>query len=443
MLSFRFSISILLFFVLIIVSMLIMSLNYDRRLNDYAIEKEKYKQNLEKMTSPIEFGAFGITINNRPKELSIISMGLEKDISRSIAISPWQRTQRGGSRYSNPIFSIFQTPDFVYVISIVVSLLALLFSFDAICGEKENQTLKLMLTNPVPRDIVLVGKWVGGIISIIVPLILAMLTGLLLSVSISSISFAEIEWNRLGMIFFTSILYISFFFALGMLFSSITNNSSTSLIISLFAWVFLVLVIPNISPVLARQFVPLPSVAKMSAERERIAKEERAKMEKSINNLSDADSKKQEVYRRTMEENIKKRTKRLDDYFSNKVEKQISLSINLSRISPSSSFVYATSNLAGTGIEDFKQLKKYIKEYELDFMKNVPKIMDQDRIKEKYKHRVRKPPIDIDAIPPFKMKDVSFEKVLNSSLLDIFLILVYTIIVFLITFVKFLRYDVK
>ena len=41
-------------------------------------------------------------------------------------------------------------------------LLAIVFGYDAICGEKERGTLRLMLSCSVPRDTVLLAKWIGG-----------------------------------------------------------------------------------------------------------------------------------------------------------------------------------------------------------------------------------------------------------------------------------------
>ena len=77
----------------------------------------------------------------------------------------------------NPLFQVFQSPDFAYVVRIIVSLLALLFVFDAVCGEKERGSLKLLLSNSVPRDTILIGKWIGGYISVAAPFAIAMLGG--------------------------------------------------------------------------------------------------------------------------------------------------------------------------------------------------------------------------------------------------------------------------
>ena len=45
--------------------------------------------------------------------------------------------------------------DFLFVVSTVFSLLALLFTFDAVAGEREAGTLRVTLANALPRDVFL------------------------------------------------------------------------------------------------------------------------------------------------------------------------------------------------------------------------------------------------------------------------------------------------
>ena len=77
-------------------------------------------------------------------------------------------------RYRNPVLALFDSPDLGYVVNIVVSLLALMFVFDAICGEKERGTLKIVLANAVPRDSIILGKWIGGFVSLTAPFLVSL-----------------------------------------------------------------------------------------------------------------------------------------------------------------------------------------------------------------------------------------------------------------------------
>ena len=59
--------------------------------------------------------------------------------------------------------------DFLFVVSTVFSLLALLFTFDAVAGEREAGTLRITLANALPRDLFLWSKLIGGYIVFVVP----------------------------------------------------------------------------------------------------------------------------------------------------------------------------------------------------------------------------------------------------------------------------------
>ncbi len=69
--------------------------------------------------------------------------------------------------------------DWAFIIGYVLSLIALLFTFDAVTGERESGTLRLMLANSVPRHTVLIGKFLGALMSISIPFVLAVLINLL------------------------------------------------------------------------------------------------------------------------------------------------------------------------------------------------------------------------------------------------------------------------
>ena len=85
--------------------------------------------------------------------------------------------------------------DWAFIIGYVLSLIAILFTFDAVSGERERGTLRLMLANPIPRHTVLIGKFLGALISINIPFALAVLMNLLL---ISTSSAVQTRCRRMG-----------------------------------------------------------------------------------------------------------------------------------------------------------------------------------------------------------------------------------------------------
>ena len=135
--------------------------------------------------------------------------------------------------------------DWAFIIGYILSLIALLFTFDSISGEREHGTLRLMLANPIPRHTVLIGKFLGALISIIIPLSLAVLMNLLVISTSSDVHLGADAWGRLGIIFLIAVLYLCLFLALGLLVSARVQRRAVSLVILLLAWVIFVVFMPS------------------------------------------------------------------------------------------------------------------------------------------------------------------------------------------------------
>ncbi len=449
--SFKFIVSIILLTILIVGSLQIMGVNHGRRLEDYSTAKQMHRSDLANLSSQPQFEAFGVTEDPRPTTLGLFAIGLEKQMSRSFMIpgmtmpgdrgggrvffreSKLMSVQPEGSKYANPLFTLFMPPDFIYIINIVLSLLALLFAFDAISGEKEDQTLKLMLTNPIPRDIVIIAKWLGGTLSILIPFILAFGVGFLLVSIRKDISFAGEDYTRIAILFTLSALYISVFYLMGLLFSAFSQKSSTALILSLFAWVVFVLVVPNISPVIAKRLVPTVTADQVIREEEKLETD-----------LTHEAWKSEGDERRNISDRIKKevpqRVRDLEGRWLNRLDNQTKLAMNISRISPSATYVYAATTIAGTGVKDYAQLREEIYRHREELGKERDHFVRPDKSKPIPMLYIK---IKMEKVPLFRNMHLDLTNSLNNAIWDIGILCIYLVILFMVTFVKFLRYDVK
>ena len=135
--------------------------------------------------------------------------------------------------------------DWGFIIGYVLSLVALLFTFDSISGERERGTLRLTLSNAIPRHTVLIGKFLGAFISVSIPFILGVLVNLLVISTSSDVHLNAEAWGRLGIIFCVAVLYICLFLALGMLVSARVQRSAVSLVVLLLVWVVFVVFMPS------------------------------------------------------------------------------------------------------------------------------------------------------------------------------------------------------
>jgi len=73
--------------------------------------------------------------------LSSIASGISEAVGRAATINYTDDPRLVDSKYaSDPIFSVFGALDLTCIIKIVLSLIAILFPYDAIVGEKERGT---------------------------------------------------------------------------------------------------------------------------------------------------------------------------------------------------------------------------------------------------------------------------------------------------------------
>ena len=163
LLSYKFFVVILLASVLIFTSLFVMARDYKARLADYQVNKPAVGD---------------ATAFLPPNPLSIVAKGLDESMARSFGVNVTGFDIQSGQKSGNIVYAFFPAPDFVYVVKLVMSLVALLFGFDQISREKENGTLKMILSNSASRSSLLTGKWIGNFLSLAVPFTLVTLLGI-------------------------------------------------------------------------------------------------------------------------------------------------------------------------------------------------------------------------------------------------------------------------
>lgn len=127
----------------------------------------------------------------------------------------------------------------------VLSLLALVFAYDTVAGERERGTLRLVLTHPVRRGHILIAKYMSAMICLLIPVLMSFLLVLILLTLSNSVSLSADDFPRIAGVVFTSLVYLLLFYLIGMLISVAARRTSTALMLSMFVWGFLVRVYPN------------------------------------------------------------------------------------------------------------------------------------------------------------------------------------------------------
>lgn len=124
----------------------------------------------------------------------------------------------------------------------LIPLIALLLAYDAIVGEEEDGTLALLLTYPLGRGQILLGKFIGhGMILALATLAGFGATALAIAVLVEDVGLATMFW-AFGRFILSSILLGWVFLAMAYVLSGRAREKSTAAGLALAVWFFFVLV---------------------------------------------------------------------------------------------------------------------------------------------------------------------------------------------------------
>jgi len=480
-LNLRFMIGLVLCIVVTISCIMILAHDYQREMKDYNIRMNLQDEILDNYAPANEYRLRQMLRPQKPPErfrLLIIGIPANESV---------------GSFDEDPLPILFPPLDFLFIVTIIMSLMAILFSHDAITGERQSGTLRLMISNSVSRTEILLGKLVGGTISLIIPFILALLVGVLYISVNPAIQWDSSAWLELALLSAASITFITLFYFLGLMVSTFSRYSSTSILNCLFLWVLLILVIPNVCPYISAQLRRVPSIegtSRRALEVERhsikVAQkymaeavkrfrlkygalfsefesmkcggissffvygrdvdpkfekqgQQRAKDDPEFKAMMDAF---RQESRKAQQELIRIReADSPEDDLQRKAASQTKLAKDLACISPFADFVYVARDLTGTGLrslEHFKQVKekyiwqvgRYTEEKISNAKKKNPALKEESLL-------------DVSDRPRFVFK----EELLKDKLIGVLpywgILVLFNVVFFVAAFARFMKYDVR
>jgi ABC-type transport system involved in multi-copper enzyme maturation permease subunit len=452
----RFVFTFLLCTILILLSIYTGINNYQAELKEHSAAVALNKKNLESQENYAILAGTGTKINKKPQVLSTLVSGIWEAVGRVATVNIAYDPSMVESKYnSNPIFAVFGPLDLSFIVKIVLSLFAILFTYDAIVGEKEKGTLKLALSNNVPRDRLILGKAVGGFVSLLIPLVIPLVLGLLVLMIYPNISLSGDDWVRIVLICLMFLLYLSVFFTLGLFISTRTTRSSTSFLLLLFIWVTFVTIIPKASVMIAGQMKPIPSVHEITAQKDayiqEIQKEAIAEYGEYIKkNPPPADPKEREEWGKRVQEwgnefrgrlttKIDERNAAIERDYQIKMRQQQKLAVNLSRISPASALMFSSMSLARTGVPEHERFLSSVKAYKPIFTKWI----NQKIATAPPPGEGQQPKLDLSDMPQQEFTPEVLGDSVTRMLPDLFLMVFLIILFFVGAYVSFLRYDVR
>ena len=467
--DFRFWVVFVLCMSIIPLSFYVSVKNYSQRLSDYQQEVQGYR---DRTSVGSHITAEGV---HPPSPLSIFSQGLGHKMPQKVI------TARSGDyriEYAKPDNKpdLLGEIDFAFIVAFVLSILAIVFTFSAISGDKESGVLRGILSNAVLRRQALMAKLFGNYIVFLVPFLLSILVALLI-VYVSGVIpiFSKELFPAVLAMIGISLLFLFTLFNLGLWISALTQSSILSINVLLLLWIVFGLVIPKLSPIIGSVIYPVESygvfeskktLLRMDIEKEQ-NKEEMELYEslraqfhpelrgigsggESWNDINSAYDEQVKPILEKYEQQIISETERLTNDYNMRRNKQNSIAKSISLLSPINSVNNLLTEFSGTGRSEIDNFMQQAKQFQITVKQEVY---------DKWIHSVYRSgsggyATSTKRVGDFEIKDipipelgnyqfVSTANVFQQNWVDIALLGFYCLLFFVCAFVSFLRFDVR
>ncbi len=450
--SLRFHISFLLCIVMFVIGTIAFLKNHDAKMQEYSKYQAEFKNELKETA---ESNAGKLAVNNRafiwrPRANAFISGCKDKYFPNRFNYSAYNvfgfEVGRGGT---NPFLSTFQELNWSFIASVILSFTVLFFTFDTISGEKEMGALALTLSNSIPRATVLFGKYISAIITTMVIAIFGIVLSVLIILFSHKVVFTSaILMETLGFLLLV-FLFLSCTAAIGILSSVIAHKSNISLLISLTFWLFFVVAIPNTAIFWANKIFSIEHIDIVN-EKIRSAHEDLNKnappgswSAQTSNPFYPAHKLRADLQTKRMNAEMAIRNAYYQDMF-----RQLEHTRLLTLVSPVSLFDYMNEAIMGGGYARFKNIWDDLHGYQPQFLQFF-KTIDASDPKSPHWYNpyedfsTTKKPVSFEQVPVFDEKPLSLAARFSFLRNYLVVMILYIGVVFSLSLVLFLRYDVR
>ncbi len=450
--SLRFQISLVAVLAIFIVGSISFLKGFESELKKYSDYQSQY---LKQIQDEAKANATRLAVTRKTYELrlrgnSFISDCQEKYLPNAIVFSAWNVfsfLNKSGS--ANPFMSQFQELNWSFIISVILSFIALLFTFDSVSGEKESRTLALTLSNAFSKGTLLFGKYISAIVTAMLIALLGILISVMIIVFSNQVAFSsDLILECLGFILLLLLLVASMV-AFGLLSSVLVHDSNISLLIALTFWLFFAVVIPNSSTLIAKRIFSI---------------EHEEAVQRKVNQTQDDISRNapegswsmdgsnpfapEHRLRANLMQKLMDAEKSIRDAYYQDMFRQFERTRLLTAISPACLFECMTESVIGGGYPRFKKVWEDMHIYQNQFL-NFFKGLDASDPDSPHWYNpledvsTTRKPVAFESVPFFEEKAMSFSDRLSSMYKYFIVNVVYTLIVFFLSFVLFVRYDVR
>ena len=465
--SYRFPLFAVICLLLIPLGLAVNQAAYAKRVRDYSDQVRLADEAAGAIKiQDIMAGTVAIKGFRRPAPLAVFTQGFESTLPRY-----YEFTQDGfkpGESASDDesILSVQGKVDFVFLVQMVISLIAMLFASDMISGEKEAGTLRAILANRVPRDALLSGKISGGFLALWVPFLLAFLIGAaVLMVGAFPLAGAGTAARLLVVLLATS-LFILTYFTIGVAVSASTARARTSLVAILIVWAAFQLILPRLGDMVARLIYPVRSETQVSLQKSLLVHSLDLETAKDLGHQWDVilgpaspqarddqnspENKKWAPIRDDIQQRARERKAQqlsaIDESYLQERRRQLNLAVDLSLISPSAAFARFIADVCGTGeleraryLDAVRAHQKALDSELFSKVKRTLMIHEGGAMSMGFSAQ----PVDASKLPKFSIAEATLAETFKANARSLVSLLVWLIAPFAYAYVRFIKYDVR
>jgi ABC-type transport system involved in multi-copper enzyme maturation permease subunit len=352
-------------------------------------------------------------------------------------------------RSGNPYLPLSQELNWYFIVSLILSFAILLLSFDSVSGEKQLQTLSLILSNSVPRSLLLLGKY----LSITITSFLMILPGIIVAIIILLLS-GTTRFDStliLEVVIFVSVevIFIACIAALGLFCSVVTRSANISLLLCLGLWLLFLIFSPNLAVFSAENLFRIKNSETIDAEIKTVQDAiNKAAPEGSWNMDGGNPFYPQHELRAKNQTNLFNVEKQIKDEWYNMQFEQYKNATRFTYLSPISLFGLVSEAITGNGYPRFQKNWNDFHTFQSSFLTWFKAIDANDPNSPHWYNpyedcstsRLKVKP---EEIPAFTEKIMPISLRLTYAKPGILLMLAYSFLLLGISVIRFNRYDVR
>jgi ABC-type transport system involved in multi-copper enzyme maturation permease subunit len=402
------------------------------------------------------------TVYRVPSVLSTFGIGLENVLPKIVTFQKFSRDMKGTQAQNEVLSNITGKIDFVVIVGFLLGLFSILYASTLMSGEKESGTLKLVLSNQAKRSTFIFAKFLGGYVVLVLPLLVSFLIGMLLLMLERFPLFAGDHPARVLALSLLSLLFVSTFFSLGLLISTRTSKSSLALLAGFLVWIFATFVIPKTSEPLAGLIHPVQSEEAMKRNRTMVMVQIDREKAKALEPIAkqylpstsraawdwDGYRKARGPVAKGYEDRIMATLQEFDARYEKEKNTKITISLNISRLSPASVFTHAALDLCQTGVIDRDNFLRSLDSHHIllgraYFDRQFLDSFDYDEAGVSHRNMGGFTTEEETVYPEYRYNFLSFGDTMGRTAPDIILLILFNLIFFAAAYYSFTRYDVR